>query len=160
MKAALLLSVIFLAACATAPQNELERLGGFEPAPDLSPLDVVQIQIDAFAANDGDDRGIDIAFRFASPANRSVTGPADRFGEMMRGPGYAAMLNPVRVTYGNVRIAGNTAQVPVRITTVDGRDIIYLFVLERQTDEPYVECWMTDGVQVLGTIQEPAPQTI
>ena len=160
MKVALVLSVVFLAACATAPPNELERLNAFEPVPDLSPLEVVQIQIDAFAANDTDDRGIDIAFRFASPANREVTGPADRFGEMMRGPAYAAMLNPVRVAYGNVRITGRDAQVPVRITTVDGRDIIYLFVLAKQTDDPYADCWMTEAVQILGTIEEPAPQTI
>lgn len=152
--------LILFAACATPPQTELDRLSQIEPGPSLSPLEVVQIQLGAFSANDESDQGIDIAFRFASPANRMATGPEERFRQLMRSPAYQPMLQAVEISYGNVRVFGRVAQIPVRIEDPAGRAFVYLFVLVRQDEEPCVDCWMTDGVQVLGVLEGPAPQSI
>ena len=57
-----------------------------EPDPSLSPQDVVSIQIEALQNNDTpyEDRGIEITFNFASPTNKRVTGPLERFKVMVR----------------------------------------------------------------------------
>ena len=52
--------------------ESLDRLTDRLPTPELSPEEVVQIQMDAFRNNDVEDRGIEIAFRFASPANNKM----------------------------------------------------------------------------------------
>ena len=59
---------------------------GPDPSPDLSPEDVVRIQVEALQRNDepSPDAGIEAAFRFASPSNRRATGPLGRFSEMVR----------------------------------------------------------------------------
>lgn len=55
--------------------------GSPDPSPDLSPDQVVRIQLDAMARNDepAPDSGIATAFKFASPENQAQTGPLDRF---------------------------------------------------------------------------------
>ena len=57
-----------------------------EPDPSLSPQDVVSIQIEALRNNDIPyaDRGIEVTFNFTSPANKRVTGPLERFKEIVR----------------------------------------------------------------------------
>ena len=57
------------------------------PDPALSPGDVVRIQLEALRRNDEQDRGIAVAFRFASPANRTNTGPLSRFIAMIKEAG-------------------------------------------------------------------------
>ncbi len=59
-----------------------------EPDPSLSPRDVVSIQIEALRNNDTpyENRGIEVTFNFASPANKRVTGLLERFKVMVRNP--------------------------------------------------------------------------
>lgn len=54
------------------------------PNPSLTPYEVLSIQVWALRYDDGTDDGIASCFRFASPANRSSTGPVGRFGRMIR----------------------------------------------------------------------------
>ncbi len=58
-----------------------------EPDPSLSSQDVVSIQIEALRTNDTpyEDRGIEVTFNFASPTNKRMTGPLERFKVMVRG---------------------------------------------------------------------------
>ena len=60
------------------------------PDPSHEPEQVVEIQLDALAANDTPEAnaGIKTAYNFASPANRRSTGPLDRFVRMVEGPQY------------------------------------------------------------------------
>ena len=74
------------------------------PAPELSPGDVVRIQLEALRHNDDRNRGIDVAFRFASPANRASTGPLSRFIGMIRNGPYALMLGFGAASYGPVEL--------------------------------------------------------
>ncbi len=65
-----------------------------EPDPSLSPQDVVSIQIEALQHNDTpyEDRGIEVTFNFASPTNKRMTGPLERFKVMVRNPVYGPMI--------------------------------------------------------------------
>lgn len=123
------------------------------PNPSLSPGDVVRIQLDALRANDelDGDGGIATVFQFASPANRSMTGPFDRFVELVKTPEYRPMLNHRRAEPGPLITSGDLAEQRVLITTAAGDLVAYVFVLARQREGVYAGCWMTEGV-----LREPA----
>ena len=118
-----------------------------KPLPELPPEEVVRIQLEALRRNDVENRGIDVAFRFASPANRVATGPLSRFAHMIRHGPYALMLNFARAAYGDVEVIGALAR--IRVTLVgEGGAMAYVFYLSRQSDAPYENCWMTDRVAI------------
>ena len=117
------------------------------PDPALSPSEVVRIQLEALRRNNGQNRGIAVAFRFASPANRANTGPLPRFIAMIKQGPYALMLDFVHASYGPVETVADRARQPVTLTGPDG-SITYWFYLSRQTETPYEDCWMTDAVYI------------
>jgi hypothetical protein len=118
------------------------------PAPSLSPGQVVTIVLNALQHNDDPrpDAGIATTFEFASPANREETGPLERFALMIKNPAYRAMLGFRSATRGRLEIDGNHARQRVVIVSRDGSQVTYVFLLSKQADGPYANCWMTDGV--------------
>ena len=149
------LATSFLLAAATSIgaeeiHNEADNphlSGSLLPVPDLSPADVIRIQIEALRNNDEGDRGIEVAFRFASPSNKSNTGPLARFVSMIKKGPYALMLGFKEATYGPVEVRDNRAR--QRVTLVGEIKVVsYWFYLSRQSNEPYADCWMTDAVYI------------
>jgi len=118
------------------------------PHPTLAPDDVVRIQLEALQHNGRRNRGIELTFRFASPANRSNTGPIERFQAIIKSPLYRPMLNSLSVEYEPVEIRGEVARQRVSLIGKSGKKFIYVFYLSKQFDEPYSNCWMTDAVIV------------
>jgi hypothetical protein len=118
------------------------------PHPELSPEDVVSIQLEALRHNDSPSRdaGIATTFRFASPANRVATGPLDRFAQLVKTSAYSAMLNHRRVERGPMHIEGDEARQRVVVYSATGTRVAYMFLLSRQHGGPFDGCWMTDGV--------------
>lgn len=149
----LFLVTLVMSACATgvtdrsdkAP-NTLESLSGYYPVPELEPQEVVRIQMAAFGANDSEDKGIALAFRFASPQNKRYTGDVKNFASIVRGKGYAPMLDSDDFSIGPVDRRGQLAVVAVRTDRTDDRSAGYLFILSRQDGGRYDGCWMTDSV--------------
>ncbi len=127
---------------ATGAKSELR------PRPAYPPEKVVRIQIEALGDNDRPhpDAGIEITFRFASPANKKVTGPLPRFIEMVHNAAYRPMLNHQGARYGKLKREGNHASQTVILKIGDGSRVGYLFQLSRQSEAPYKDCWMTDSV--------------
>jgi uncharacterized protein DUF4864 len=125
-----------------------QHLDRFKPGQDLSPLQVVQIQLEALQNNDLsiDNQGIRICFRFASPGNRETTGPIERFIELLKNPLYRPMIGFERAEFTQIMLSGNTAQQTVRLVRGQGKNAVYRFVLSQQAGEPYTGCWMTDAV--------------
>ena len=117
------------------------------PQPELSPREVIRIQLEALRHNDERNRGIEVAFRFASPANRESTGPLSRFTRMMRQGPYALMLDFREARYGTVEVRDGRARQRVTLTGTRAR-VSYWFYLSRQSRAPYTNCWMTDAVFV------------
>lgn len=123
------------------------------PDPKLPPDEVVKLQIEALRHNDDTDRGIAVAFRFASPSNKLSTGPLPRFASMIRNGAYRLMLDYAATDYGEVEVVGNNAR--LRVTLVRRSEIVsYVFYLSKQSQEPFVDCWMTDAVTL-----EPTDKT-
>lgn len=119
-----------------------------QPSLEHSPEDVVRIQVSALGNNDDPypDAGIAITFNFASPQNRQVTGPLERFVNLVKNPLYIDMLNHVDAEYSPVEMEGDQARIDVVLTTAAGTRVGYSFLLSRQTEGEYEGMWMTDAV--------------
>lgn len=128
-----------------------------EPSPALAPEQVVRLVTEALGANDAPspDAGIATAFGFASPGNRQVTGPLERFIPMVKTPAYLPLLTYAQIEYAPIRVEGNFAEQVVTVTDDAGHAAAFLWILSRQKEGDYEDCWMTDGVSRLGA--DPIP---
>ena len=119
-----------------------------EPDPSLSPQDVVSIQVEALSNNDTPykDRGLEVTFNFASPANKLMTGPLERFKVMVRNPTYGPMIDHRSAKFEMLVVEGNSARIDVILTSKEGVYLGYRFFLSRQHGNEYEGSWMTDAV--------------
>ena len=138
----------FLALVCLAIVDGLAQVAELTPEPTLSPKQVVEYQVSALQHNDDPhaNAGIERAFRFASPANKNVTGPLEHFVSVVKSPAYLPMINNLASSVTGTQIEGDHARVAIRITPATGRALTYLFVLTRQHDNDFNNCWMTDSV--------------
>lgn len=150
------LLAFFMLVSAAIAQGQSDPLSGaLQPSPGLSPEQVVRVQLEALRRNDVDDLGIAVAFRFASPDNKRVTGPLPRFARMIKDGPYALMLNYLDASFAPVRVAGDEAAQRVVLIGPD-QAVTYIFYLSRQTQGgPLKDCWMTDGVAIVPTPGRP-----
>jgi hypothetical protein len=118
------------------------------PNPELTPQQVVEFQLDTLRHNDEPttDAGIERSFRFASPSNRLVTGPLSHFSEIVHSPGYSALLRSQASEVRGVTVQADRARVYVTVTSANGSQLNFLFMLSRQGEGDYRDCWMTDSV--------------
>ena len=130
-----------------APMSSAE-LARTEPHPSLSPQEVVGIQIEALRQNDVPYRnsGIEVTFNFASPANKRMTGPLERFTLMVHNSMYRAMIDHRGAAYENLTVDGDFARIDVILFSKEGEYLGYRFMLTRQHDNRYEGSWMTDAV--------------
>jgi hypothetical protein len=155
LRAPLLILACLCLAASPATQPSSDAITQI-PDPEYTPRDVVQIQLDALQHNDdpSPDAGIAIVFRFASPQNQQQTGPLPKFTQMIKGPVYAVMLNYQSADFAPVQVVKNQARQLIRLTASDGTVAYFAFLLQKQSDGPFKNCWMTDGVVRLAP---PAP---
>ena len=136
---------ILVAVCiaSTAAGSDLSRTA---PHPSLSPLDIVKIVMNALQKNDepSKNRGIAVTFIFASPANKNVTGPIERFVHMVSGPVYGQMVDHLGAVYEKIRIKGDSASIDVIIKVVSGKFVGFRFLLTIQRGIEFDGTWMTD----------------
>jgi hypothetical protein len=152
------LLIIALACLAFAPGTNAQPTSQPDspsPDPKLKPQDVVRIVIQALAGNDDNDNGIRTTWKFASPANQSMTGPLERFIPMVKSAAYAPMINSKSAQYGDPQVQGDQAVELVVLTGADGTKTAYVFQLSRQAGGPLKGCWMTDGVVPLRPHDQP-----
>ena len=150
------LSALLLGGCADEPGMEAYR-----PDPQLKPQEVVQRQVEALADNSelGDNQGIERAYQFASPANRKAVGPLPRFSQLLRNPGYRPLLNNRAARYSEPVFEDGRAAVSVRVTSIAGRTVDYVFFLSRSDRAGCQGCWLTDAVQPgPDNLPDPSPR--
>jgi hypothetical protein len=137
-----------LTTVAEADEPKVINSNSLKPNPNYSPADVIRIQLQALSDNNHpyENAGIEVAFRFASPANKGATGPLDRFIQMVHNPAYRPMLNHQAVFYGELQVKGIQAAQAVILTTSSGERVGYVFTLSKQEGDTCRGCWMTDGV--------------
>lgn len=126
------------------------------PNPQLGPADVVKVQLAGLANREHPSLGILQCYYFASPANLAVTGTLDTFGQLVRRAPYDVMAAPRATLVGDPQVADRTARVLVTLIDAEGQLRTFVFLLEKQTRRPYVDCWMTDAVRPIGEPSSPA----
>ena len=120
LRAVLLLAMLCVTGASAAAPDAPDPLSQqVQPNPRLTPQQVVRAQLEALRRNDRDDRGIEVAFRFASPQNKRNTGPLPRFARMIKDGPYALMLRYVDASYAPVKIDGDVAAQQVTLIDVD-----------------------------------------
>jgi len=139
MKALIGLTLLFTSYLALASDNTLV------PNPSLTPQDVVIFQLKSLRNNANGD-GIAATFRFASPSNKALTGPLNRFSKLFEAEQYKPMLNHQDAEVKLSNSDGASADVIAALVGASGEYFWYRFKLSRQTESPYNNCWMTDAV--------------
>ncbi len=119
-----------------------------EPAPELSPREVVSIQLNALKTPDDPepDAGIATAFAFAHPANKAVTGPLPRFIRMLKGPQYSDLLGHRSHALEVVETGGERVIFAVTVTTQEGQLLGYRWQVDKVADGELAGAWMTTAV--------------
>ncbi|MCC9136857.1 DUF4864 domain-containing protein [Pontibacter silvestris] len=117
-----------------------------KPDKQLTPREVVRIQLQALQQNDGSDSGIITVFNFSSPRNKMYLGPIDHFRLLVREPPYRPMLNFKSYKAGQLVVVDDTAYQLVVVQGRDGQESAYLFILAKQKRGAHKGCWMTEGV--------------
>ena len=116
------------------------------PSAALAPDEVVRLQLTGLSDEQADGVGILQCYCFASPANRAVTGPLDRFGAMVRQGPFHCMARPRALLIGRPQQDKHVARVLVTVIDEDSRVRAFTFVLARQQIAPFQNCWMTEAV--------------
>jgi hypothetical protein len=126
----------------------LAQIAELTPSPEITPQEVVQYQVSSLQHNDEPhvNAGIERTYRFASPSNKSQTGPLGRFALMVKSPAYSPMVDNLASSIVGSRIDGDRAKIAIKVTPEKGAPFIYLFVLTRQHGGEFNDCWMTDAV--------------
>ena len=157
-----LFRILFLLSFAWASGIGLAQLTDLAPRPELSPEEVVQYQLAALQQNDEpkSDTGIERAFRFASPSNKEATGPLEHFVQIVKSPAYSPLLNSRSSAIVGSELKDDQAKIEVKIVAVDGRQLTYVFILSKQSEGEFHDCWMTDGVAPLKEAEDDADQGV
>ena len=130
-------------------------------SPQTSPESIVQTQLLALQKDD-----IEEVFKYASPKNKELTGPSERFGAMVRRPPYHYLVNHkkaeilitsetsfrddrsswsclVRVIPSSNTSRGNMLDSDKQETS---KVVEYWWLLSRCASGPYKSCYMVDSV--------------
>jgi hypothetical protein len=154
--------ILLLLSCALASEVALSQLADLVPRPELSPQEVVRYQVAALQQNDDpkSDAGIERAFRFASPSNKQVTGPLENFVQILKSPAYSSLLYSRSSSIVGSEVSGDQAKVAVKVVAADGRELTYVFVLSKQNEGDFNNCWMTDAVAPLKNPEDGSGQGV
>ena len=119
-----------------------------DPSPDLTPEQVVEIQLLGLKLSAGDPNRVEMeqVWRFAHPSNKAMTGPIQRFAGLFATPSYKPLLGHDDYEITVIDQTENNAQMLVRITATDGQAYLYLWSVMRATDGEDKGSFMTISV--------------
>ena len=139
-----LLFLIFISIASTNTHADV-----LKPNKNISPKEVVKIQLDALMKNDSPykDRGILQTWEFAHPNNQRYTGPIERFKIMLKGKSFSMMLNHKENKVVEVFKNEEIATYEVTILGSDKNYFKFKWQVEKnKIDGPTKDCWLTTAV--------------
>lgn len=138
----------FVLAGLLLPPAQADAATLLEPAPSITPDQVVAIQLQALQRNDQPepDFGIRQTWAFAHPNNRAMTGPLERFAAMIKTGGYEAMINHASHRITQVAAGDGWAQFEVLLEDSRGRVLGFQWMVKKVLDGRFSDCWMTSAV--------------
>ncbi|GAB5405492.1 MAG: hypothetical protein Aurels2KO_37230 [Aureliella sp.] len=116
---------------------------------DMTPEEVVGKQVQSIRDAVDSPESIRECFALASPGNRKLTGPVERFADMVMTEPYAILAKAPEIQVGTAVTEDEYAAVLVTAVAETGVPAAFRFILERQALAPYEGCWMTVAVEVV-----------
>ena len=129
---------------AWAQTEQTEKL--VMPRPELTPREVVELQVSSLRAFRDNPKAIRQCFVLASPENRAVTGPIERFSLMVKSPAYMPLVSQQNALVGRGTEREDRAVVLVTVLDEGRQPNVFWFLLSKQASGEYAGCWMTDAV--------------
>ena len=120
-----------------------------KPSKIIDPTEVIKIQLSALMKNDSPytDRGIIQTWEFAHPNNRKMTGPLDRFKNMIKTDSYSMLLNHKEHEITQVYNSGEVATFEVTILSSGKKYYKFKWQVEKYNLEGSLKnCWLTTAV--------------
>ena len=120
-----------------------------KPSTKIDAIEVIKMQLSALMKNDFPykDSGIVQTWEFAHPKNQRVTGPLERFKNMMKTESYSMLINhkghEIKEVYKSDEVA------TFEVTVLDKEKNYYKFkwqVEKYKLDGPLKNCWLTTAV--------------
>ena len=116
-----------------------------KPAKILTAYDVIKIQLNALKENNKPNKnsGIKQTWMFAHPENKKITGPYERFQNMLLGDQYNVLLNHES---HKIKLTMNSKDkyiYNVELISIDKKMYLYEWHLEKSTIENCNSCWFT-----------------
>lgn len=133
----------FLSICSPVLANEI-----ILPNRDLSPREVIEIQLTALQKNSAKrpNAGIKQTWAFAHPNNRAATGPIERFSEMLKNKNYRYLLGHKEYKIREVVVAPKIANFYIVIVSSDNIKLSFNWQLQKVEAGDFIGSWMTTSV--------------
>ena len=133
----------FLSICSPVLANEI-----ILPNRDLSPREVIEIQLTALQTNSAKkpNAGIQQTWAFAHPNNKAVTGPIERFAKMLKNKNYRYLLGHKEYTIREVVVAPKIANFYIVIVSSDNIKLSFNWRLQKVEVGAFIGSWMTTSV--------------
>ena len=118
------------------------------PSPQLSPEDVVEIQLLGLKLTKGDSSSVEMqqVWAFAHPSNKAITGPLARFARLFDMPAYRPLLGHSTHQITRLTQTDDYVQMQVQITGKDSQSYVYFWTVGRANAGPEAGSWMTMSV--------------
>ena len=129
-----------------------------KPKPALKPLDVLLIQLNSLKNNNTPytDAGIEQTWEFAHPNNKAITGPLNKFKQMIYSKSYEILISHENSEITILKETENISTYKVVILSKDKKKYYYIWQVEKVLFEGnFKNCWMTTSVsnpQYIGEI--------
>ena len=120
-----------------------------KPNIEIEPKKVVKIQLSALMKNDNPykDRGIIQTWEFAHPNNQKITGPLEKFKNMIKTDSYSMLINHSNHEILEVYMSSKIAT--FEVTVLDDEKKYYKFkwqVEKYEREGQLKDCWLTTAV--------------
>ncbi len=120
-----------------------------KPSKEIDPGQVIKIQLTALMKNDNPykDRGIIQTWEFAHPNNQKITGPLEKFKNMIKTDSYSMLINHLNYEILEVYMSSEIAT--FEVTVLDNEKKYYKFkwqVKKYDREGQLKDCWLTTAV--------------
>jgi len=119
------------------------------PEPTLKPFDVLLIQLNSLKNNDSpySDAGIEQVWEFAHPNNKRMTGPLNKFKQMIYSENYEILINHENSEIKLLKETDGISVYKVYILSKYKKKYYYIWQIEKVVfDVDLKNCWMTTSV--------------
>ena len=120
-----------------------------KPSKDIDPGQVIKIQLSALMKNDNPykDRGIIQTWEFAHPNNQKITGPLERFKNMIKTESYSMLLNHSNHEILEVYMSNKVSTFEVTVLDNEKKYFKFKWQVEKYDREGELnDCWLTTAV--------------